>query len=127
MQLSFTTVFATIIAIAGVTSAAPSGEFTNSTLAPLAAPFGINYGQTQNNDVAWVDGQSKCNFVVVGPVSGSPQYQTRLLPDFLAIRTAPTRVDDPSLSTERADSHSKVVVLPFGSTRTASSMPIAVT
>ncbi|PPQ93389.1 hypothetical protein CVT25_015462, partial [Psilocybe cyanescens] len=72
MQLSFTTVFATIIAFAGVTSAAPSGEITNSTLTPLAAPFGINYGQTQNNDVAWVDGQSKCNFVVIGPNGPNP-------------------------------------------------------
>ncbi|PPQ92625.1 hypothetical protein CVT25_007782 [Psilocybe cyanescens] len=72
MQLSFATVFATIVVFAGVASAAPSGEITNSTLTPLAAPFGINYGQTQNNDVAWVDGQSKCNFVVIGPNGPNP-------------------------------------------------------
>ncbi|KAH9474735.1 hypothetical protein JR316_0013200 [Psilocybe cubensis] len=72
MQASFATVFCTILAAIGLSNAAPSGPVSNSTLSPLAAPFGINYGTTWNNDVAWVDGQSKCNFVVVGPLGANP-------------------------------------------------------
>ncbi|KAH9476057.1 hypothetical protein JR316_0011627 [Psilocybe cubensis] len=61
MQFTFAAIAAAFVAGAQLVAAspAPAEEATN------AADFGINIGSTFNNVVAWVDGQSKCNNVVI--------------------------------------------------------------
>lgn len=68
MKFSLATVVSLAVAGSGFVSAAPSEAVTNSNDTTAAAPYGINLGQTFNNVVAWVDGQSKCNYAVVAAV-----------------------------------------------------------
>jgi hypothetical protein len=62
-----TILLAVVANILSAPAAAAAG--TTGPISPLAAPFGINFGTQGNNDVAWVDGQSQCNNVIIGPVS----------------------------------------------------------
>lgn len=66
--------FVLFSAIAALVSASPAA--TANTTAPgeakqLAPPFEINieFNSATGNEVAWIAGQSKCNNVVLGPVS----------------------------------------------------------
>jgi hypothetical protein len=56
-------------AAATAATAAAAAAGTAGPISPLVAPFGINFGTQGNNNVAWVDGQSQCNNVIIGPVS----------------------------------------------------------
>ena len=56
-----------------IVTASPAVKVHNvTTPTPDAPPFAINIGTDSQDIVAWVGGQSKCNFVVVGPVSLLP-------------------------------------------------------
>ncbi|PPQ89313.1 hypothetical protein CVT25_000380 [Psilocybe cyanescens] len=67
MQFSFATIAAIFIAGAHLISAspAPAEAVTDGDSTALVPSFGINIGSTFNNVVAWVDGQSKCNNVII--------------------------------------------------------------
>src|ERR1700685_4342427 len=87
-----------IVAIASaqfrIVAPSPTVKVNNAT-APNhdSAPFAINIGEDSQDTVAWVGGQSKCNFVVLGPVS--PLSLTNLshsrLTSVLVLRSEPTR------------------------------------
>ncbi|PPQ92486.1 hypothetical protein CVT25_010431 [Psilocybe cyanescens] len=74
MQFSFATIAAFFIAGAHLVGAspAPAEAATDGDLTAQAAPFGVNIGTTFNNIVAWVDGQSKCNNVVIAAKGTNP-------------------------------------------------------
>ncbi|KAH9486016.1 hypothetical protein JR316_0000079 [Psilocybe cubensis] len=72
MKFSLATAVSFIVAGAGFVNAAPSEAMANSNDTMAAAPYGINLGETFNNVVAWVDGQSKCNNVVVAAKNTNP-------------------------------------------------------
>ncbi|PPQ90640.1 hypothetical protein CVT25_006623 [Psilocybe cyanescens] len=72
----FTAIVTALIAGAHLIEASPAPvpaeAVTNSTQTPSAAAFGINLGSTFNNNVAWVDGQSKCNNVPITAINTNP-------------------------------------------------------
>ncbi|KAJ7887086.1 hypothetical protein B0H14DRAFT_3127722 [Mycena olivaceomarginata] len=67
-----TILLAVVVNILSAPAAAAAAAGTTGPISPLAAPFGINFGTQGNNDVAWVDGQSQGNNVIIGPNGPNP-------------------------------------------------------